>query len=182
MNTEFSDDQICIRRYRLADAPFLYGAVRESIEEVSRWMAWCNRTYSLAETEAFLKTRDAEWDKGEHYSFAVVDPHSHLFLGGVGLNFFNRLHKFANLGYWVRTTQTRRGVASAATRLAARFGIERLGLNRIEIVAAVENVASQRVAEKAGARREGVLRKRVLVHEQPQDAVMYSLVAEDLKN
>jgi len=46
-------------------------------------------------------------------------------------------------------------------------------------LAATGNHASQRVAEKAGAVREGVLRKRLLVKGQTQDAVLYSLVAED---
>lgn len=86
-----------------------------------------------------------------------------------------------NLGYWVRTSRTRSGVASAATRLIARFGFLSLGLQRLEIVVAVGNQASERVAEKAGATREGVLRKRLLIHGQPHDAVLYSLVAEDLE-
>jgi RimJ/RimL family protein N-acetyltransferase len=67
-----------------------------------------------------------------------------------------------------------------ATRLAARFGFEQLGLQRIEIVAAVGNVPSQRVAEKAGATREGVSRKRLLIHGESLDAVLFSLVPEDL--
>ena len=64
--------------------------------------------------------------------------------------------------------------------MAARFGFEELGLHRIEIVAAVENIASQRVAEKAGAVREGVLRKRLLIRGESQDAVLFSLLPEDL--
>jgi RimJ/RimL family protein N-acetyltransferase len=181
MNMEFSDSRIRIRRYQADDAQKLYDAVRESIPELSVWMAWASREYSFGETQTFIQTRDAEWERGEHYSFAVCDARSGLFLGGVGLNFFNRLHKFANLGYWIRTSQTRRGIASDAARLVARFGLEELRLNRIEIVAAVGNTASQRVAEKAGAKREGVLRNRVVVHEAPSDAVMYSLVGEDVR-
>ncbi|HEX8891487.1 MAG TPA: GNAT family protein, partial [Pyrinomonadaceae bacterium] len=67
----------------------------------------------------------------------------------------------------------------SATRLAARFALEELKLQRVEILAATGNHASQRVAEKAGATREGVLRKRLLVKGQAQDAVLYSLVSED---
>jgi RimJ/RimL family protein N-acetyltransferase len=70
----------------------------------------------------------------------------------------------ANLGYWVRTSETGRGIASKATRLVAQFGFAELGLQRIEILAAVGNVASQRVAEKAGAVRECVARKRLLIN------------------
>jgi RimJ/RimL family protein N-acetyltransferase len=62
----------------------------------------------------------------------------------------------------------------------AKFGFAELGLQRIEILAAIPNIASQRVAEKAGAVREGVLRKRLLIRGVSQDAVMFSLVAEDL--
>jgi RimJ/RimL family protein N-acetyltransferase len=87
----------------------------------------------------------------------------------------------ANLGYWVRSSATKRGVASAATRLIARFGFRELGFQRLEIVAATGNGASQRAAEKAGATREGVLRKRLLINGQPHDAVLYSLVAEDFE-
>jgi RimJ/RimL family protein N-acetyltransferase len=102
------------------------------------------------------------------------------FLGGVGVNFINRIHQFGNLGYWVRTSATGKGVASRSSRLVARFALEELGLNRIEIVAAVSNIASQRVAEKMGAVREAVLRNRLLMRGVPQDAVMFSLVHEDL--
>jgi len=53
-------------------------------------------------------------------------------------------------------------------------------LLRIEIVAAVDNIPSQRVAEKAGARREGVLRNRLFINGESLDAVLFSLVPEDL--
>jgi RimJ/RimL family protein N-acetyltransferase len=86
----------------------------------------------------------------------------------------------ANLGYWVRTSAAGRGVATNATRAAARFGFEQLGLRRIEIVAAVDNIPSQRVAEKAGAVREGILRQRLLIRGKSMDAVLFSLVREDL--
>ena len=69
----------------------------------------------------------------------------------------------------------------SAVRLTALFGFEKLGLNHIQILAATENIASQRVAEKAGARRETVLRKRLVHYDKIQDAVLFSLVADDLK-
>jgi len=46
----------------------------------------------------------------------------------------------------VRTSQMGRGIATAAARLVARFGLETLSMQRLEIVAAEGNTASQRVA------------------------------------
>jgi ribosomal-protein-serine acetyltransferase len=180
MEVELTDGSILVRTYREADAPLLYEAVRESIPEVSLWLPWCHENYSIAESREFIAARQIASQGDEWYSFAVFEKASGRFLGGVGLNFINRVHQMANLGYWVRTSAAGRGVATKATRLAARFGFEQLGLHRIEIVAALPNIASQRVAEKAGAVREGVLRKRLLVRGESQDAVLYSLVAEDL--
>jgi RimJ/RimL family protein N-acetyltransferase len=178
---ELTGEGLVVRTYREGDAPQLFAAVRESIAEVSPWLSWCHQNYSIAESREFVSSREAAAQSDEHYSFAIFsqDDPGRL-LGGVGLNFINRVHQIANLGYWVRTSAAGKGVATRATRLAARFAFEQLGFHRVEIVAAVNNVASQRVAERAGALREAVLRKRLLIHGEPQDAVMFSLVREDL--
>ncbi len=97
------------------------------------------------------------------------------------MNNLNLLDKVANLGYWVRTSQTQQGIATIATRLLARFGLKELKLNRIEIIAATDNDASQRVAEKAGAIHEGVLRNRLVVHENVYDMVIFSFIPPDLE-
>jgi ribosomal-protein-serine acetyltransferase len=176
---ELSDGRIMIRPLNVADIEAEYEAVRESIPEVSVWMAWCHPGYTIEETTAYIMSREEAWKADKDYGFGVFEVGTGKFLGGTGLNFINREHNCANLGYWVRSSCTGRGVASGAARLVARYGLEHLGLQRIEILAAVGNIPSQRAAEKAGALREAVLRKRLLVKGQPQDAVLYSFVAED---
>ena len=175
------DGDILVRPLKPTDEQSMFEAVRESIPEVSPWLGWCHENYSIDETREFLRSRGEKSQGDEWYSFGVFDrSNGERFLGGVGLNFINRVHQFGNLGYWVRTSAAGKGVASKASRLVARFGFQKLGLHRIEILAAVPNVASQRVAEKIGAVREGVLRKRLLISGESQDAVMFSLVPEDL--
>jgi len=180
MRIEMIEGPLLIRPYREEDAGALYDAVRESVSEVSQWLPWCHENYSLSESREFTSSRAIAAQGDEWYSFAIFEREGGRFLGGVGLNFINRVHQLANLGYWVRTSAAGRGVATGATRAVARFGFERLGLKRIEIVAAVNNLSSQRVAEKAGAVREGLLRKRLLIRGEAHDAVLFSLVAEDL--
>jgi ribosomal-protein-serine acetyltransferase len=180
MTIELIEGALLIRPYREEDAGALYEAVRESLPEVSRWLPWCHENYSIEESREFTSSRAVAAQGDEWYSFAVFEREGGRFLGGVGINFINRVHQMANLGYWVRTSAAGRGVATSATRAVARFGFEQLGLQRIEIVAAVRNLPSQRVAEKAGGVREGVLRKRLLIRGEPHDAVLFSLIAEDL--
>lgn len=181
MNIELSDGSILIRTFRADDVDAVFEAVRESMGELSVWMPWCHPDYTREETATFINSRPDDWKADVAYTFAITDAHTGAFLGSVGLNYILRPYQMGNLGYWVRTSATGRGAASAASRLIARFGFRELGLQRLEIIAAVENYPSQRVAEKTGAVREGVLRKRLLYKGQPHDAVLYSLVAEDLE-
>lgn len=63
----------------------------------------------------------------------------------------------------------------------AAWGFANTGLVRLEIVAPMDNERSQRVAERAGATREGVLRQRQVLRGVPHDEVMYSLVRGDAR-
>jgi ribosomal-protein-serine acetyltransferase len=69
---------------------------------------------------------------------------------------------------------TRHGVATAAVRALRDWAFERTDLIRLEIVIAVGNFASHRVAKKAGAVREGTLQRRLVLHGTVHDATMFS--------
>jgi ribosomal-protein-serine acetyltransferase len=164
-----------LRAYEPDDALPLWVAARESVAEVFPWLAWCHPQYSVAEAVEWIRARGELAVEGREYTFAIVGADGR-YLGGCGLNQVNRSHRFGNLGYWVRSSATGRGVATEAVRQIAEFAFRKTDLVRLEIVCAVLNERSQRVAERAGAVREGVLRDRLLLHGQPVDAVMYSLV------
>jgi len=119
--------------------------------------------------------------KGTEYNFAISNHSEPLYLGGCGLNVIDRDCGVANLGYWVRTSQTNRGIATSATLLLAQFAFNELNLNRVELTVALDNQASLRVAEKAGATREGILRNRVIKKHTPSDAVVFSFIPQDLE-
>ena len=180
MRQELSDGTIRIRAYRPDDGAALYAAALESAPEVGPWLWWCTANYTLDEAEAYARTRPELWAKRDDYSLVIEDADTGRFLGGCGLNQVDHINKGANLGYWVRTSATRRGVCTAATRLAAQFGFEDLELQRIEITVAVGNTASRRVAGKLGATEEGIMRNRFLLQGQRHDAVLYSLVPEHM--
>ena len=83
---------------------------------------------------------------------------------------------FANLGYWIRQSRQRQGLAVDVVAILAKFGFETLGLTHIELVAATDNVPSRRVAEKAGAQFKCVARNRLLIRGVPLAAAVYSFV------
>lgn len=174
-----ADGHLLLRPYTLGDVDAMYEAASESVGEIYPWMEWCHPGYARDESAVWVVHAVEAFAAAREFNFGIWDAAGTRFLGGCGLNQFNLVQRFANLGYWVRSSATRHGVATGATRLLARFAFERLSLKRVEIVVVVGNEASLRVAEKAGAVREGVLRNRLTAH-GVRDAVMYSLVPGDL--
>jgi ribosomal-protein-serine acetyltransferase len=178
--SELTNSVLTLRRYRREDAESIYRAVRESVAEISQWMPWCHEDYSMYNSVTWSDSRDDAWEKGAEYDFVIMRNVDGRPLGVCGLNHIDNENRFANVGYWIRTGETRQGAATSAVILLARFGFNELKLNRMEIVVACGNKPSQRVAEKAGATKEGILRKRLIVRGRVYDAVMYSLVAQDI--
>ncbi len=176
---QFTDGVILIRRMTESDIQPLYEATLESIDELRRWMPWCHPDYTIKETTEFVRSRADAWTSDEERSFLIVDCKTGGILGGCGLNRFDRDYACANLGYWIRTSAAGRGTGTAATCLLARYAFEKEHIQRIEILVAVGNLASQRVAEKSGATREGVLRHRLNVWGTYHDAILYSLLETD---
>ncbi|XP_023527199.1 uncharacterized protein LOC111790509 [Cucurbita pepo subsp. pepo] len=86
------------------------------------------------------------------------------------------------LGYVLGSKFWGKGIGTAAVKLVAeRIFVERPELERLEALVDVENLASQRVVEKAGFQREGVLRKYGVMKGQIRDYVMFSLLSTDLQ-
>jgi RimJ/RimL family protein N-acetyltransferase len=169
-----------IRRFTTDDVEPLYLAVRESVQQLCHWMVWCNPDYTLEDTRSFVWSSERDWDRGERYSFVIEDARDGALVGSVGFSSIVSAHRFANLGYWVRTSRTGRGIAQSAVLLAAKFAFEKLGLERLELIVPISNQASRRVAEKTGAQCEGLLRKRLFLRGRLHDAALYSLLPEDL--
>jgi RimJ/RimL family protein N-acetyltransferase len=177
---ELSNEAIHLRPFRLDDAEAIFEAVRESMRELGQWLSWCHPDYTIQDSIQFLTAQGETLRTNSEYGFAITDRANGRLLGACGINQFEKATRCANLGYWLRTSATQRGVATQAVRLVAHWTFAQLAIERIEIVAATGNHASQRVAERVGATREGIARGRLRVHGAQHDAVIFSLIRSDI--
>ncbi|MCC6956491.1 MAG: GNAT family N-acetyltransferase [Anaerolineales bacterium] len=186
-----SRDQVCLtdgvitlHPVRLEHAEGFVAAINESLAELRPWMSFAQAPATLPGIRDWIEDQPALWERGLNYAFAVLEAgaadEEPVLLGGCGFNFVHPVHRLANLIYWVRTSRCGEGIATRLIPLLAGFGFRSLGLNRIEIVVAAGNHASLRVAEKAGALREGLMRNRILLGDTLQEAIMHSLIPGDL--
>ena len=122
------------------------------------------------------------YEKGRHdgtrEGFAVVDAEGTL----LGLALAPRIEREARtveLGYLVAPEARGRGIATEALRLLTAWAFQELAAERIELKIAAENPASQRVAERCGYLREGVLRSTYFKNGRRQDTEIWSRLPSD---
>jgi RimJ/RimL family protein N-acetyltransferase len=121
------------------------------------------------------------WASTTKSEFVIADAARDEPLGLVSLRIAEGDPGLAAVGYWLRPEARGRGAATVALQLIARWAFSDLGVQRLELTTSPENVASQRVAERAGFIREGVLRELIAATEDNgrRDAVLYSLLPTD---
>jgi ribosomal-protein-serine acetyltransferase len=169
---------LCIRPFRRTDGPAFVAAARESLSTVGVWMTWCHERITLKDAEAWFGACDQNLESRSAYDLGAFAVDGDALLGGIAINQLNGRQNFGNIGYWVRQSCQRQGIATRAAQAIAEYGFGQLKLTRLEIVAPETNLPSRRVAEKTGAEFECIARNRVMVHGKPQPAAIYSLVPE----
>ncbi|MFD8596795.1 GNAT family N-acetyltransferase [Kitasatospora sp. NPDC059646] len=117
---------------------------------------------------------------GDGIHFAITDAVTGRLLGTVGLKKTDWPALVSEVGYWMAPWARGRGTAAEATRAVGDWLLRQQNFQRVVLFAATGNVASQRVAEKAGFRREGLLRNAGYVHGGRVDLFAYSLIPTDL--
>ena len=178
---ELGDGVVALRPPAESDVDDVYAAVRESLPELLPWMAWSHPDYQRIETAEWIRSTGQAWANDTEYSFVIHDPADGSFLGTCGLNGLDRLNRWANLGYWVRTGATRRGVATRAATLIADFGFRELGLHRVSAAIGPDNQPSIRLIERLGFQHEGRIRDHVFTNGAWRDSLLYAVLADDWK-
>jgi RimJ/RimL family protein N-acetyltransferase/catechol 2,3-dioxygenase-like lactoylglutathione lyase family enzyme len=171
------DAVVALRPWHSDDGRALVAALDDP--EISLWIPVIPYPYRLTDALAWFELVKREGDAGRMVAGAITDARDGHLLGAIGLSSISRGNASAEVGYWVRTDERGRGVATRATALLVEWGFAELELDRIALLADVDNVASRRIARRLGFVEEGVLRSHLMTRRGRRDSVMYARLAGD---
>ena len=176
---ELCDGELVLRPWIEDDVPALVVACND--EDIAYWIPPIPHPYTEDDARAFIEGRSLaapEYSVPEH-SFAItVDG---PVVGAIGMK-VNSMDYRGHIGYWVAASARGRGVCTRALRRLSRWALDELELQRLELITDPDNQASQRVAEKVGFQREGVLRAHLRHPDgRIRDSVMFSLLPGELR-
>ena len=180
MQAPILSDGLCLRPLVDSDIEQFVAAALESVETVGAWMPWCVASYKPEDAKAWFDQCAASLGARSAYDIGIFSTDGATLYGGIAVNQINWRWNFGNIGYWVRQSRQRQGIALRAVRAIAHFGFDYLKLTRLEIIVAVDNTPSRGVAEKVGATFECIARNRLVLHEKPIDAAVYSLIPRQI--
>ena len=171
-----TDGVVVLREVREDDVPAIIDACQDP--DIKRFTSSIPDPYGEAQARSWIGQHREDEAHGIEINFAIVDAGDEARLCGVtGLHDVDWKSRRGATGYWVAPWARGAGRASRATALLAAWALGEVGLVRVELIADVENPGSQRVAERAGFEREGVLRRHTVMAGASRDVVIFGRVA-----
>lgn len=164
--------RVTLARFRKGDVEAVHTFASDPV--VCRFTGWGPNT--LDDTRAFVA--DATSHDSDRYDLAVLRGDE--VIGSASVWTTSPAHRVGELGYTIRRDCWGEGYATEVARLLVELGFNQLGLERLAATCDPDNVASVRVLEKAGLRREGLLRGLYLVRGRHRDRLMFACLRTDL--
>jgi len=176
-------ERLVVRCYDPEDAALLKEAVDSSLDHLRPWMPWARfEPQTLDEKVELLRGFRSRFDADEDYAYGVFAPDESRQLGGAGLHRRGGEGSL-EIGYFIRADSIGQGLASEVTAVLARVGIEKCGVERIDVQVDPANERSLRVPRKLGFTEEALLRRRLEPKEEGgprRDSLLFTLLAEEL--
>lgn len=170
---ELRGEGLVLREWTEADVPAIVRACSDP--EIRRFIPAIPRPYTEEDALRFVR---GEFRPNAGHQFAVTEDD--VLVGAIGMAVNESRN--GHIGYWCARDARGRGVTTRALRTICTWALDDLGLERLELITDPDNGASQRVAEKVGFRREGVLRSHLLHPDgRRRDSVMFSLLPGELR-
>ena len=172
---QLEDEIILLRRWNEGDIAANVAACRDI--DAIRWMPIIPDPYDETDALEFFAHAERGWEEGSFYGFAVVERQTDRLVGSIGVSVDGAI---GTVGYFVIAGMRGRGIGARALRLVSRWALEELELARLQLTVMIGNVASARLAEKVGFKREGVLRSWMDNRGERADVIMHSLLPGEI--
>ena len=170
---ELRDGDLVLRPWTEGDVRAIVAAINDP--EIAYWIPLIPHPYTEDDAIAFIRG-----EVGPAHTALAIELDGSV-VGGIGMGLNSHEYR-ATMGYWVAADERGRGTGTRALRLLTRHALDDLKVQRVDLVTDPDNHASQRVAEKVGFRREGVLRAHLRHPDgRIRDSVMFSLLPGELR-
>ncbi len=176
-NCYLYSDLVAIRPLSISDQESVEAIGKD--DEIQKWFP-LPFPYISEHAKVFIEDQAARAQSSGTGLVSVIE-HAGKFAGLIDIKRTDWRSRSCEIGYMTLPWARSKGVTSKALELLSHWIIQEFGFQRIEVRVATGNIASQRVAEKAGYVREGIARNAGFTNLGRLDLVIFSLIPSDLR-
>lgn len=175
-------DRLVLQKFSRRDMTTVDDAIKASLADLHQWLPWARLDYTPSDTSSFIRESIQAWKEDRAWDYSIRlkdDPSTHM--GNISMWTVSKLGKIAEIGYWVRSDRTGEGICTEAVETLLEEAFNSMRYHKVVLRIAVGNDASDRVAEKLGFTREGVLREELLIRGNWVDHSLWSLLDREYR-
>ncbi len=162
--------------------------VKDIVENANDYDVWyftesIPYPYNLKDAKFFVNKckREQKEKVRKSYNFGITIKGNNKVIGLMGLFHINKLHKHAEIGYWIGKKYRRQGIVSEAEGAILNFAFNKLKLNKVHGKAMTENAGSNKLFKKFGFRKVGILKEELIKNGKKKDGYQWELLKGDYK-
>ena len=171
------EDNIRLELIAPMHAQGLFEATDNNRDHLSAFLPWVKHMQSVTNFSDYISHCESLYNQKKEVSFVII--YEEVVVGRIGLHNIDMQHKNASLGYWLTKDAEGKGIISKGCKSLINYAFDQIGVHRIEIKAAADNIRSRAIAEKLQFKKEGILREAEWVNKKFIDMALYSLLDEE---
>ncbi len=179
---QIESERLILRVSRPGDGVVFNAAIRDSIDELSLWLDWVSPLPTLEDSEHLCRKLYGRFLLNEVLAMLVIRKECDSLVGGVSLHNIDWELRHFEVGYWGRTSFCGNGLITEAVVCLSDCALTELAASRVFLTTDERNVASWRLAVRAGFVFEGTLRnERFDLSGALRNTKVYARIPDDVK-
>ena len=168
------DTELRLLEHRHAEQ--LFQLTDQSRESLREWLPWIDFTRTVADSKNFIGSILLQFSRNDGFQAGIW--YRGELAGVIGLHGINWSNKSTSIGYWLGTEFEGKGLMTKACQAVVDYCFTELGLNRIEIRVATENIKSAAIPQRLGFQQEGRLQQAEWLYDKFVDHFVFGLIKE----
>lgn len=171
------EPDLVMRLFELRHTAELYDCFVANRTRLEAELPWLSQPFTTDDVSAYIRAGLERFAANNGFRAGLW--FSQRLAGCLSLHTIEWADGKASLGYWLAAPFERRGLVTKAGRVVINYAFFELGLERLEILSASDNIRSRQVAVRLGFQQEGILRRSWRRHGQFVDQVVYGLMRDE---
>jgi len=168
------DEEIVLKIPQLEEASILFNLIEKNREHLREYLGWVDGTRSKEDSAQFIQTELKK--ASDQQALCLFIWFREKLVGVIGCVFIDQLNRSTTIGYWLDQEHQSRGIMTRSIKALIDYIFQVLGLHRIEIQCAVNNIKSQKIPKRLGFQLEGTLKEAIRLDATYVDVHVFGLL------